>query len=45
MKYKFFAIPALNSEAEEAALNSFCSGHRVTFIEKKLVMDGAESFW
>jgi superfamily II DNA helicase RecQ len=45
MKYKFFAIPARNPEVDEAALNSFCSQHRVTFIEKQLVADGAQSFW
>lgn len=45
MKYKFFAIPARNPEAVEEALNSFCSQHRVSFIEKHLVTDGANSFW
>lgn len=45
MKYKFFAIPARNPEADEAVLNNFCSQHRVTFIEKQLVVDGVQSFW
>ncbi len=45
MKYKFFVIPACNPEASEAALNAFCSRHRISFIEKHLVVDGADSFW
>ena len=45
MKYKFFAIPARNPELAEAALNAFCSQHRIGFIEKHLVADGADSFW
>ena len=45
MKYKFFAIPARHPELAEAALNSFCSQHRIGFIEKHLVADGADSFW
>ncbi len=45
MKYKFFAIPARNPAAAEEDLNAFCSSHRVTFIDKHLVEDGADSFW
>ncbi len=45
MKYKFFAIPARDPESAEAALNAFCSQHRVSFVEKQLVADGADSFW
>ena len=45
MKYKFFSIPARNPEVSEAALNDFCSQHRISFIEKHLVADGADSFW
>jgi superfamily II DNA helicase RecQ len=45
MKYKFFAIPARNPAAAEDELNAFCSRHRVTFIDKQLVADGADSFW
>ncbi|WP_347986372.1 HRDC domain-containing protein [Methylomonas sp. AM2-LC] len=45
MKYKFFAIPATNPESIESQLNAFCSSHRISFIEKHLVMDGANSFW
>ena len=45
MKYKFFAIPARNPTAAEDDLNAFCGSHRVTFIDKHLVADGADSFW
>jgi superfamily II DNA helicase RecQ len=45
MKYKFFAIPARNPAAAEDDLNAFCSSHRVSFIDKQLVVDGADSFW
>lgn len=45
MKYKFFAIPARQPEAAEQALNAFCSQHRISFIEKQLINDGADSFW
>lgn len=45
MKHKFFAISARNPEADEAALNNFCSQNRVSFVEKQLVADGERSFW
>ena len=45
MKHKFFAIPARNPAAAEEELNAFCASHRVTFIDKQLVADGANSFW
>lgn len=45
MKYKFFTIPAINPEAAEGELNRFCSRHRVAFVEKQLIVDGADSFW
>lgn len=45
MKYKFFAIPARNPATVEAELNAFCSSHRVGYIDKHLVADGADSFW
>ncbi|MCP5241888.1 MAG: HRDC domain-containing protein [Burkholderiales bacterium] len=45
MKYKFFTILARHPEAGEEALNQFCSQHRVSFVEKHLVTDGANSFW
>lgn len=45
MKYKFFVIPASSPQAAEAELNAFCSRHRVGFVEKQLISDGANSFW
>lgn len=45
MRYKFFTIPARNPEAAEAEFNAFCSKHRIGFVEKHLVSDGADSFW
>lgn len=45
MKYKFFAIPARNPDTVTEELNAFCSQHRISFIEKQLVIDGADSFW
>ena len=45
MKYKFFAIPARHPDAAEQQLNIFCSQHRISFIEKHLIADGADSFW
>ncbi len=45
MKYRFFHIPALDSEAEETALNDFCARHRVASVEKSLVVNGLSSYW
>nr|CAA6828516.1 MAG: Unknown protein [uncultured Thiotrichaceae bacterium] len=45
MKHKFFAISARHPEAGEEALDTFCSQHKVSFVEKQLVMDGEQSFW
>lgn len=45
MKYKFFAVSARSPEVAEEELNAFCSQHRVGFVEKHLVSDGADSFW
>ncbi len=36
----------MNDAAEiEAELNTFCSQHRITQVEKNFVADGANSFW
>ncbi len=45
MKYKFFSIPARQPEAAEELLNAFCSQHRISFVEKHLITDGANSYW
>lgn len=45
MKYRFFAVSALNPEVGEDALNLFCAGHRVVAVEKQFIADGDRSFW
>jgi superfamily II DNA helicase RecQ len=45
MKYQFFAIPALNPDQAQEALNRFCAAHRVVAVDKELIVDGAKSFW
>jgi superfamily II DNA helicase RecQ len=45
MKIKFFVIAARHPESGEVELNRFCSQHRISFIEKHLIADGADSFW
>lgn len=45
MKYKFFAIPARYPEAVEAEFNAFCSQHRISYLEKQLVVEGTNSLW
>lgn len=45
MKYKFFAVSACAPDSSAEELNAFCSQHRVSFVEKHWVADGANSFW
>ncbi|CAM2064234.1 HRDC domain-containing protein [Sulfidibacter corallicola] len=45
MKYRFFQIPAQNSEAEAERLNAFLSSHRVVHVDRHFVADGANSYW
>ena len=45
MKFRFFIVPAQYPEDGEEALNAFCSGHKVTAVEKQFVALGADSFW
>jgi superfamily II DNA helicase RecQ len=45
VKYRFFAIPALNPDAEQNALNTYCAGRRVVTVEKHFVADGSSSYW
>ena len=45
MKYHFFTIQAQSPELGQAALNQFCSEHRVVGIDKQFVAQGFESFW
>jgi superfamily II DNA helicase RecQ len=45
MKYRFFAIPALDPEAGQDALNAFCAGRRVVSVDKHFVAESGNSFW
>lgn len=45
MRYKFFHVRVLVAEAEEQALNLFCTQHHVLQMDKQFVADGANSFW
>lgn len=45
MRFRFFTIPAMSPGAAEEDLNRFVAGHRVSNVERQLVVDGAASFW
>lgn len=45
MKFQFFTIPTQENTPAINELNSFCTQHRVTAIEKQFVSDGVNSFW
>jgi superfamily II DNA helicase RecQ len=45
MKYRFFTVPAMSPGAAEEELNRFIAGHRVSNVERHLVVDGGASFW
>ncbi len=45
MNHKFFAISARHPQQVEDELNAFCRQHRISYIEKQLINDGADSFW
>ena len=45
MKTKFFKIPVSDASVSEAELNSFCSTHSISHIEKHFIADGENSFW
>jgi len=34
MKFKFFTVPIMDSDAAERAVNEFCAAHAVTVVEK-----------
>jgi superfamily II DNA helicase RecQ len=42
---KLFIIPVHDSERGEQEVNSFCSAHTITAVDKQFVADGANSFW
>ena len=45
MKFQFFAIPAIDSEEAQTALNAFCSSHRLASVDKHFVECGNQSYW
>lgn len=45
MAFRFFTIPALDPAAAEAALNAFCSQHRVLQVERRFIDAGGDSQW
>lgn len=45
MSQHFFAIPALNGDAEAEVLNTWLRTQRALQVERHLVADGARSFW
>jgi len=45
MTFHFFAIPALNSAAEQVHLNDFCQRHRVVSVDRQFVNAGTDSHW
>lgn len=45
MRFRFFAVPAKDSEQAEAALNVFSAEHRVVQVDKHFVADGGNSYW
>ena len=45
MSFHFFAVPALDSEAEQSRLNDFCQRHRVVSVDRQFVSNGANSHW
>ncbi len=45
MRFRFFTIPAMSPGAAEQELNRFVAGHRVSNVDRELVVDGAASFW
>lgn len=45
MSFHFFAVPALDPEAEQGRLNDFCQRHRVVAVDRQFVAAGADSHW
>ncbi len=45
MKFQLFTLPVHDDNNASQLLNSFCSQHRVTQIEKHFVADAQHSFW
>ena len=45
MTCHFFAIPAVDSAAEQVHLNGFCQRHRVVSIDRQFVNAGTDPHW
>lgn len=45
MRMHFVTIPAFGSEAGEAELNQFITGHRVLSVDRQFIADGPRSAW
>lgn len=45
MQLEFFVIPARDPAESAEELSRFLGGHRVVSTERKLIEDGANSFW
>ncbi len=45
MQYKFFGIPATDAAEAEAELNAFLRGHRVTTVQRELVLEVGGAYW
>ncbi len=45
MKFRFFAISALDPQPGEEEVNRFCAGHRVFSVERQFAAAGQSSFW
>ncbi|SKA85313.1 HRDC domain-containing protein [Thiothrix eikelboomii] len=45
MKLKFFSINALEPEADQEAVDTFCASHRLIAIDKRFVEQPAYCYW
>ncbi|QQZ30680.1 hypothetical protein HMY34_19035 [Thiothrix subterranea] len=45
MKLKFFSVNALDPEADQDNLDSFCNSHRLVSVDKRFVENGEFCFW
>jgi len=45
VKLRFFSINALDPEADQNSLESFCNGHRLVAIDKHFVIRSDVCYW
>jgi superfamily II DNA helicase RecQ len=45
MEYHFFAVPALDPQNAQDALNRLCAQRRVVSVDRQFVAAGIDSFW